>query len=202
MCNALHIWKPIHGVIVFQSRYSRTHGSTNLQRVKDLKFDEIRKRLDFLALSEHGRVGFEAKNIREWVYPHSNEVRDVLLKCCAIDAVPVLVARRIAYVTARLLSAAAVIVHEMYNQLYPLSDSALADLARDKDLLGYHDIRIGNVPDSRLSKFISETLPERLAEARERFNASKDLLSSYAAEEMPYEAFSGYLTKLVHESRE
>jgi hypothetical protein len=157
------------------------------------------KRLDFLIFSEHGRVGVEAKNIREWLYPHSVEIRDLLLKCCSINAIPLLVARRIPYVSARLLSAAGVIVHEVYNQLYPLSDSDLADLARHKSLLGYHDIRLGNEPDARLIKFVGTTLPERLDQARRRFDSSKDLLSSYAAEEVSNEDLSAYLTKLVRQ---
>jgi hypothetical protein len=156
------------------------------------------KRLDFLIVSDQGCVGVETKNVREWLYPRSAEIRDLLLKCCAIDAIPVLVARRIPYVTARLLSAAGVIVHEVFNQLFPLSDADLADLARDKNLLGYHDIRIGNDPDARLIKFFGSTLPTHLAEARERFDKAKDLLSSYAAQEMSYPELSSYLTALVH----
>jgi hypothetical protein len=155
------------------------------------------KRLDFLILSEHGRVGVEAKNIREWLYPHSAEIRDLLVKCCAINAIPVLVARRISYVSARQLRAAGAIVHEVFNQLYPTSDADLADSARDKSLLGYHDVRLGNEPDARLIKFVGATLPERLEQARKRFESSKDLLASYAAEEISNEDFSGYLTRLI-----
>jgi hypothetical protein len=156
------------------------------------------KRLDFLIVSDAGCVGIETKNVREWLYPHSFEIRDLLLKCCAINAVPVLVARRIPYVTARLLSAAGVIVHEVFNQLFPASDAHLAERARDKSLLGYHDLRIGNDPDTRLLKFFGTTLPNHLAESRERFEHAKDLLTAYAAEEMSYAELSSYLTKLAH----
>lgn len=157
------------------------------------------KRLDFLLLSEHGRVGVEAKNIREWLYPHSTEIRELLLKCCAINAIPVLVARRIPFVSARLLTAAGVIVHEVFNQLYPTSDRDLADSARDKTLLGYHDIRLGNEPDARLIKFFGTSLPGRLPLARRRFDSCKDLLAAYAAQEISNEDFSRHLTKLVHQ---
>jgi hypothetical protein len=108
-----------------------------------------KKHLDFLLLFERDRVGIEAKNIREWLYPQAPELKELLLKCCAIDAVPVLIARRIPFVTFRVLNACGVIVHQTYNQRFPESDVALAAKAKDKRLLGYHDIRLGNQPDAR-----------------------------------------------------
>lgn len=52
--------------------------------------------LDFLAnTASAGLAGIEVKNIREWIYPNREEVTELLLKCCSIDAVPVLIARRI-----------------------------------------------------------------------------------------------------------
>src|SRR5438105_585021 len=68
-----------------------------------------KKRLDFLLLSEAGRVGVETKNIREWLYPGAGEIKELLLKCCTINAVPVLVARRLPYITFSLLGACGVI---------------------------------------------------------------------------------------------
>jgi hypothetical protein len=66
-----------------------------------------------------------------------------------VDAVPVLIARRIPFVTFRLLSPCGFIIHQTYNQLLPQSESALAAQLREKTLLGYHDIRVGNDPDTR-----------------------------------------------------
>jgi hypothetical protein len=149
-----------------------------------------KKRLDFLLLSEHGRAGVETKNIREWLYPHSVEVRELLLKCCAIDAVPVLIARRLPYITFSLLSACGVILHQTYNQLFPSADAELATKAKNKNLLGYHDIRVGNEPDSRLAKFIRDNLPKILPAARTRFRASKDLLQRYGSSEIEYFQFA------------
>ena len=148
-----------------------------------------KKRLDFILLSEHGRVGVEAKNIREWLYPQSAEVRELLLKCCTIGAVPLLVARRLPYITFSLLNACGVILHQTYNQLFPSTDAELAAKAKDKNLLGYHDIRIGNAPDARLTKFIRDNLPKILPAARARFDASKELLYRYASFEIEYHEF-------------
>ena len=37
-------------------------------------------------------AGIEVKNIREWLYPNREEVRELLLKCCTLNVVPVLIA--------------------------------------------------------------------------------------------------------------
>jgi hypothetical protein len=155
-----------------------------------------KKRLDFLLLSEVGRVGVETKNIREWLYPGAGEIKELLLKCCTINAVPVLVARRLPYITFSLLGACGVMSHQMLNQLFPMADAGLAAQAKDKNLLGYHDIRIGNHPSDGLLKFIGETLPRMLPEARKRFENCKDVLAAYAASEMLYEEFAARLVEI------
>ena len=140
-----------------------------------------KKKLDFLVRhASAGWAGIEAKNIRQWLYPDRKEIHDLLLKCVALDCVPVLVARRIPFVTFKLLSQCGVVLHQTYNQLLPETEQELAAKARDKNLLGYHDIRTGNSPDSRLTKFIVVNLPSVLPQARERFDEYKDLLEPYA----------------------
>jgi hypothetical protein len=57
--------------------------------------------------------------------------------------------------------------------------TALADQVREKHLLGYHDVRVGNLPDERLIKFISTNLPDLLPQARRSFDQFKDLLCAY-----------------------
>ena len=154
-----------------------------------------KKRLDFFLVCNDIGVGVEAKNVREWLYPHSDEVRDLLLKCCAINAVPVLIARRLPFVTFSLMHKCGVIVHQMYNQLFPATDAALAANARHKNLLGYHDIRLGNEPDARLQKFISTNLPKVVPSARERFSAHHDLTSRYGNREIEYPEFAKLLVE-------
>ena len=136
------------------------------------------QRLDFLVRHPvAGWAGIEAKNVREWLYPDRPEIKELLGKAVAFDCVPVLIARRIHYVTFRLFSACGVVVHQTYNQLLPEADRDLADRARHKKLLGYHDIRVGNQPDARLRKFIGGNLPKILPEAREKFDAYHYLLT-------------------------
>ena len=149
------------------------------------------QRLDFLVRHPSaGWAGVEAKNVREWLYPDRDEIRDLLAKAVALDCVPVLIARRIPFVTFKVLSTCGVLFHETYNQLLPSSDRELADQARDKRLLGYHDIRVGNEPDKRLTKFLTVNLPNILPEARDRFDEYKDLLIAFSSQTMTYEEFA------------
>jgi hypothetical protein len=149
-------------------------------------------RLDFiLRTPDAGPLGLECKNVRHWMYPHVEEISETLDKCISLDAIPVLIARRIHYATFAVFSKCGFIFHQTYNQLFPSSFAELASKASDKNMLGYHDIRVGNTPDARLLKFITVDLPKIAAAARAKFNAHKDLLEPYANDEMPYDEFAG-----------
>lgn len=154
---------------------------------------------DFLLFSkEAGPLGLEVKNVREWLYPDRAEIKDMLAKCCAIDAVPVLIARRMPFITSRLLTAAGVIVHQTFNQRFPEADAKLAALAAHKKKLGYHDIRCGNKPDARLLTFLKKNLPKIAPGARERFAKFRDLLSAYGTKEIEYPAFARRVKERAH----
>jgi len=156
------------------------------------------KKLDFLIHDADARyAGIEVKNTREWLYPDRDEIREMLFKCCALDVVPVLVARRIHYSTFSVLNPCGVIFHQTFNQLYPNSAKELAEKVKDKRLLGYHDVRLGNQPDTRLTRFIHENLPRLLAEARTGFDTFKDLLSEYANGEHSYKSFAARVKRRV-----
>jgi hypothetical protein len=149
------------------------------------------RKFDFVAVSTSaGFIGIEAKNIREWLYPQRDEIKELLSKCCTVDAIPVLIGRRIPFVTFKLLNVCGAIIHRTYNQLFPASEAALALRAKDKDLLGYHDIRIGNQPDARLQRFIQTNLPTLLKNARAKFEQFKDLLTDYSTGTIPYAEFA------------
>ena len=148
------------------------------------------KRLDFLLqLDRAGFVGLELKNVREWYYPRRPEVRDFLLKCCALDVVPVLIVRRRHISLFNIFNPCGVITHETYNQLYPETTRDLAAQVKHKDLLGYHDIRVGNSPDHRLTYFITRNLPKVLPAHRKRFDRFKGLLYEYANQTITYAEF-------------
>jgi hypothetical protein len=154
------------------------------------------KRFDFLGFhGTAGPLGIEAKNVREWMYPNRHEVKELLLKALAVDAVPILIARRIPYVTVRLLQTAGVMLFETYNQLYPSADAVLAADVRVKTNLGYHDVRAGNEPNQYLRKFVATTIDANADEYRHRFDRHKDLLTDFVSGDLPYAGFAARLRR-------
>jgi hypothetical protein len=145
--------------------------------------------LDFHVKVDGHMLGIEVKNMREWTHTDSAEVKKMLRKATDLDMVPVLIARRIPYATMQTLETCGVLAHQTYNQRYPVTGSELADKARHKDLLGYHDIRLGNEPDARMLRFFNELLPILAGRARAKFDAQKDLLRSFATNEISYNKF-------------
>jgi hypothetical protein len=99
------------------------------------------------------------------------------------------------YVTFRLLKPCGVIMHQTYNQRLALADQALAERAKQKDLLGYHDIRLGNEPDVRLDRFVNTNLPKLVSDARQRFEEASDLLADFGAGVIPYEEFAARIRR-------
>ena len=149
------------------------------------------QRLDFLIRHPKvGCAGIECKNIREWVYPGARKVKELLGKAIALDCVPVLICRRHSYQASNVLRCCGVVLFQTYNQLLPEAEQGLADKARHKDLLGYHDIRVGNKPSDRLIKFIATNLPQVLPEARARFDKEKELVQRYVNSDIDKGEFS------------
>jgi hypothetical protein len=148
-------------------------------------------RLDFLVRHPSGGWGaVEVKNIREWLYPDRDEIRTLIRKAVAFDAVPVLIGRRVPYVTFHILNRCGVIIHQTYNQRFPEAHRRLGEKAAHKDLLGFHDIRFGSQPDTRLLRFLHVNLPTVLPRARDDFDDYKDLLGDYGNGMIPYEEFA------------
>lgn len=148
--------------------------------------------LDFVYMHPAaGSAGIEAKNVREWLYPHGDDIREFLFKCVALDCVPVLIARRFPRITVEVLGTCGVVLHQMHSQLYHVADKDLAGRATRQDMLGFDDIRVGDEPDARLLRFIGTTLPEVLLDARTRFDSFKDLLGAYVHRQIQYPEFRG-----------
>lgn len=147
--------------------------------------------LDFLLRSPSaGFLGIECKNVREWIYPDRREITETLRKCLILDCIPVLIGRRIPYITFFLLNKCGVIIHQTYNQLLPASAQDVADKAKYKLLLGYHDIRTGNTPDARLLTFITRNLMVIAPDARPKYDRYRDLLEGFANLTMRYKEFA------------
>jgi hypothetical protein len=146
--------------------------------------------LDFIVCHNGVWAGIECKNIREWLYSDRPEIKQLLDKALHLDCVPVLIARRIHPSTFLLFNKCGLVIHQVYNQRLANHDADLAARASDKRLLGYFDIRVGNDPDPRLTKFLTVNLPAVLPAAREKFDAHKDLLTAYCHEGMSYTEFA------------
>lgn len=160
-------------------------------------------KLDYILVqAEAGGMGIEIKNTREWIYPDKNIVTELLRKCVQIDVIPVLISRRIHYSAFSILNACGGIIHQVYNQLYPTADAALAEQVRDKTLMGYADVRTGNEPDERLLKFFRDSIPSVAKESREKFNENKELISQYTQGEISYPKFVGKLRGYFEEAEQ
>jgi hypothetical protein len=142
--------------------------------------------LDFVVFPEGGCAGIEVKNYRTWLYPRSKEVKELLWKCGDVGAVPVLIARRLPFLTIRLLQMGGCLVHENYNQLYPEAEAALADRVRSKNLLGYHDVRVGNEPDGRMLRFFIDHLAGLVREVTPIFQKFRYVHSAYGRGDITY----------------
>lgn len=163
---------------------------------------EGKKNLDYIVMHDGVFGGIEVKNIRPWIYPHGAEIKDLLLKCGQLDTVPILIGRRIPFVTFKLLNACGVIVHQTYRQRYPMADSELVNNLKDKNLFGYHDIIQGNQPDARLDKFLHQNLPKVLPEMRERYSEFKDLSLAYGSGEYNYSEFAARVRRRTNGTNE
>src|SRR5262249_38682578 len=80
--------------------------------------------------------------------------------------------RRIPFITFKVLHACGVIVHQTYNQRFPQSDKALAAKARDKYLMGYHDVQF---PSLHLLVFRLLSSPTRRQDALISCNDSHEI---------------------------
>ncbi|SON57159.1 hypothetical protein HDIA_3618 [Hartmannibacter diazotrophicus] len=153
------------------------------------RFLQNNKKLDFLlniSGSNRDWAGVEIKNVRPWLYPNQPEVKDLLSKCIALDVVPVLIARRTPYITGAFLRRCGGITWQTLRQRYPAADEQLAIAARDKRLLGFADIRLGNEPDAPLLNFMRKNLPDAMIGAREKFEKFKPILEIFCNESIPF----------------
>lgn len=148
------------------------------------------KKFDFLVGPNGVWAGIECKNIREWLYPDREEIRHMLRKAIELDIPPILIGRRIPFVTRRLLQPAGVLLWETRNQFYPGEYDNLAQQMREKESLGFFDIKVTDYPTTQLRDFITRIIPEDLPEAREKFDEFKDLLGDYAYGQLNYKGFA------------
>jgi hypothetical protein len=156
-----------------------TAGASFLSRFPSPKLPASRP-LDFVADIGGTRFGGEAKNYREWIYPDSAEIWSAISKCCELDAVPILITRKLPYISFLLFRSVGMIGDQTHFQFFhPIVEPELARV-KHVDGLGYKDIRCVNDPDANMVKFFTTTLPGIGPDFRQRFASHKSLLQHFA----------------------
>jgi hypothetical protein len=124
----------------------------------------------------------ECKNLRQWLYPSSPEIKELVAKALTCDMTPILVARRLPFITkVALCEPAGIIAHETYYQLYPETDAGrnlAAQVTRTRGL-GYADVRAIENPLPRTVKFFEQHLPVLLPSAAANFQKNRGLLKQW-----------------------
>ena len=174
--GAFHLDKPKNA----QGRYHKT------QPPKAIGLFSTQKEADFLQFGHApGALCIECKNYREWIYPHHEAIRDLIVKASELGAIPVLIARRIHYsAMTNLLAPAGIIAHESYYQYYPADQTELAERVKHKNSLGFTDVAATETPHDRTRKFFSNTLPSIVAPMAQRWKANQTALLEYANDDI------------------
>lgn len=145
---------------------------------------------DFLIYHPAGETLLvECKNIREWVNPSNDKIKQVIGKALDLDAVPVFITRRLPWVTKfKFCKPAGIIAHETYKQLYPDTPGGHALAAEVKKVrgLGYFDVIATEEQQDRTVKFFEVDLPGLITGSYERFQTHKADLRRFVDSEITW----------------
>lgn len=147
-------------------------------------------------------VGLEAKNIRNWIYPDTQEVWRLIARGCSVDCLPLMATRKFSYLTrARLFSNIGVLGFETQFQYFNpdvLKDSSSFANVVKKDGLGYADIKFVDEVPLHFNNFFKNILPENIEMYYERFLENKDILTEYAIDKKLAEKMSGSKRRSIY----
>lgn len=117
---------------------------------------------------------FEVKNLREWLYPHSAEVYQLLAKAVHVQRarpnvamVPVLIARRTHITLYRMAKQLGFLIIEMDRQF--IGDVEEAKMLEVRNGLHLHDLAIGSGPSIRVRDRLRGPISEQLSLAAPRW---------------------------------
>jgi len=134
---------------------------------------------------DEGALFIECKNYREWFYPHQSLIKELIIKADALDAIPVLIVRRLHYTTrTNFLEPAGIIAHESLLQYYPADQAALAEQVKHARKLGFTDVTATEQPHARTRKFFSQLLPTLVPRMAANWFANRSALVAYAKDEL------------------
>jgi hypothetical protein len=145
------------------------------------------KEADFLQYGhDAGPLCIECKNYREWIYPHHEVIKQLIIKADDLNAVPLFIARRIHYTAlSNLLQPAGIIAHETYFQYYPSDQAQLAAKVSHKRSLGFTDVVATDVPHERTVRFFETILPSLVSTMAQRWRRNRTSLRRYADGKIP-----------------
>jgi hypothetical protein len=127
------------------------------------------------------KIGMEAKNVREWVYPTSGEVWVMVRKCLSINAIPLLVARKTAYIAHTFFMELGIIHFDVFRQFFSKDVAAYLHEIQHTNLLGYKDVVAVDVsPMPHLVQYLKEQIPKQLASIRAKWDDQHDILTEFA----------------------
>lgn len=177
-----------------------------IQPPKSLGSYQTNKEADFIQFGhDEGAICIECKNYREWIYPTSHVIKELIIKSSQLGSLPLLVARRIHY-TARenLFKPAGIMFHETLFQYYPLGHDDIVKNAKDKSLLGFSDIRATEEPDRRTVDFFTSYVPGITAHSAALWEKNREVLEGYADGKMDlgelYRAIGSPGAKTYHQA--
>lgn len=139
--------------------------------------------------STHTPIGIEAKNMREWIYPASEEVWRAIARACTLECLPVIIARKISYISrAGFFANFGILGFEtnfqyMTQSVQTDSNYTFKDKVIHKDKLGFADIKLLKPKDptpSHVIGFFDDILDQQAEIYFERFMKHKKLLKKYA----------------------
>ena len=150
--------------------------------------------------------GIEAKNLRKWLYPDSREIWRMIARSCSVDCLPILAARKIAYVSyARLFYPCGILGFQTQFQYFNpevLKDSDHFTEIIKKDGLGFADIKTTDQIPNHFRKFFQEILPKNIEDYYKRFMDNKELLKEYAIDEKLAENMNSHKRKSLYQEFE
>jgi hypothetical protein len=156
------------------------------QPPKHLGDSQTQKEADFIIIGHaDGPIVVECKNVREWLYPNSSLIKELIVKSYELGGQPLMIHRRIHYsAISNLLMPAGIMAHESLFQYYPADQIEIAQAVAHKRSLGFTDIRASEVPEQRTQNFFSEILPQIAPKMAARWDQNKENLYRFAKAEI------------------
>lgn len=131
-------------------------------------------------------IGVEDKNWQAWVYPHEALIRKLLRNCLQNGHSPVLVTRKIPYLTRLLFKRLGILGFETHFQYFHPSAKTELTIAKHKDGLGFAYIRFDTEPPQPLVRFFHTTVPANIDRVRDIFASQEPLVREYVEEQVGY----------------